>query len=78
MLKHLKNFWSGIKKYAKRNPAKMYSYAAMLAVYVVKKFPEFPPELVIAIIMGFLGIGDQVQKIEDTKTQEALYTLPPE
>jgi len=78
MPKHLNKFWGGIKKYAKKNPAKMYSYAAMLAVYVVKKFPEFPPELVIAIIMGFLGIGDQVQKIENGKTEEALYTPPPE
>ena len=66
-----------MQRYAHKNPAKMYSYAAMLAVYTVKKFPEVPAELVIVIVMGFFGLGDQVQKIENHKTEEALYTPPP-
>lgn len=77
MNKHLKKLYQGVRRYAKKNPAKMYSYAAMLAVSVVKKFPEVPAELVIVIIMSFFGLGDQVQKIENSKTEEALYTLPP-
>ena len=63
-----------IKLYAKRNPARAYSYVVALGVYFAKTIPNFPQDLFNLFLMGSLGIGESVQRIEDHKTLKALYT----
>ena len=67
-----------IKDFAKANPARIYAFAFALAAFVARLYPEIPVEVVILVLLAFLGIGNKVQKVEDAKTLKALYTTPPE
>jgi O-antigen ligase len=70
-------FWKFIKKAVKHNPTIVYGWASVGSTYIVKQYPEVPNELVILTLLSFLGLSHQVQRIEDKKTEEALYTTPP-
>lgn len=61
----------------RRNPARVYSLAAALAAFVGKLYPEIPVEFMVILVFALLGIGNQVQKVEDRKTLKALYMTPP-
>jgi hypothetical protein len=69
--------WRKIKKAIHKNPTIIYGWASVGATYLVKKYPEVPNELIILTLLSFLGLSHQVQRIEDKKTEEALYTQPP-
>ena len=66
-----------IKKLLRNNPTIVYGWASVGATYIVKKYPEIPNELITLTLLSFLGLSHQIQKIEDKKTKEALYTPPP-
>jgi hypothetical protein len=40
-------------------------------------YPDIPVEVVVVLLLAFLGVGDKVQRVEDQKTLKALYTEPP-
>ena len=63
-----------LKLYAKKNPARAYSYVIALGAYLAKTIPHFPQDLFNLFLMGSLGIGESVQRYEDKKTLKALYT----
>ena len=67
-----------IKKALHKNPTIVYGWASVGATYVVKRYPDIPNELIILTLLSFLGLSHQVQRIEDKKTEEALYTEPPQ
>ena len=73
----MNNFFIKIKKFAKKNPARTYGYVAALGAYFAKTIPSFPQELFMLFLMGILGLGESVQRVEDKKTNEALMTPPP-
>jgi len=73
----MSKFWKKIKKAMRDNPTIIYGWASVGATYIVKRYPDIPNELIILTLLSFLGLSHQVQKIEDKKTQEALYTQPP-
>ena len=70
-------FWKKIKRAIHKNPSIVYGWSSVLSTYLVKQYPEVPNELVILTLLSFLGLSHQVQRIEDKKTEEALYTEPP-
>lgn len=69
--------WKNIKKAIRKNPTIVYGWASVGATYLVKKYPDIPNELIILTLLSFLGLSHQVQRIEDKKTEEALYQEPP-
>jgi len=73
MLKFLKK----IKKLLRNNPTIVYGWTSVGATYIVKRYPDIPNELITLTLLSFLGLSHQIQRIEDKKTQEALYTQPP-
>jgi hypothetical protein len=73
----MSKFWKKIKRAIHKNPTIVYGWASVLSTYLVKQYPEVPNELVILTLLSFLGLSHQVQRIEDKKTEEALYTPPP-
>jgi hypothetical protein len=73
----MKNFFMSIKDFAKKNPARTYGYVVALGAYFAKTVPAFPQDLFMLFIMGALGLGESVQRVEDKKTEEALYTEVP-
>jgi hypothetical protein len=77
-LKGFRKYITALRRYTYTNPARIYSYLAVIATYVVRKFPEIPAELLILTAMTIIGVGDQVQRIEDRKTLKAFYELPPD
>jgi len=66
-----------IKKLLRNNPTIVYGWASVISTYVVKKYPDIPNDLIIVTLLSFIGLSHQIQRIEDKKTQEALYTEPP-
>lgn len=62
-----------LKLYAKRNPARAYSYVIALGAYLAKTIPNFPQDLFNLFLMGALGLGESVQRYEDHKTTKALW-----
>ena len=73
----MSKFWKKVKKAIHNNPTIIYGWASVGATYIVKKYPEIPNELIIFTLLSFLGLSHRVQKIEDKKTEEALYTEAP-
>lgn len=67
-----------VRRFIRKNPARIYAFAFALAAFVARLYPEIPVEVVILVLLTFLGIGNKVQKVEDAKTLKALYTTPPE
>ena len=73
----MSRFLKKIKKLLRNNPTIVYGWASVGATYIVKQYPDIPNELITLTLLSFLGLSHQVQKIEDKKTEEALYTPPP-
>ena len=73
----MKKFIKFIKRAIRHNPTIIYGWASVGSTYIVKKYPEIPNELIILTLLSFLGLSHQVQRIEDKKTEEALYTQTP-
>ena len=65
------DMFNKLKLYAKRNPARAYSYVIAFGAYLAKTIPNFPQDLFNLFLMGSLGIGESVQRIEDNKTHLA-------
>lgn len=73
----MKSFFKSIRNFGRKNPARIYSFASITAIYISKKIPGLPMEVVILAIAAFFGLGESVQQIENKKTKEALFTEPP-
>lgn len=65
------------RAYIKRNPARVYAFCFALAAFAARLYPSIPVEAVVVVFLAFLGIGNGVQRLEDKKTLEALYKMPP-
>ena len=76
-MKYLIKFKHKFKLYIHRNPAVVYGWIVVISTSIVKKYPNLPNELIVITILSIFGLSKQVQKVEDKKTQEALYTEPP-
>jgi len=72
-MKIIKHF----RAYFQNNPMIAYGWLTALTTYIVKKFPDIPNELVLLTLMTLFGLSVKVQKIENNKTNDALYKEPP-
>ena len=70
----LKRIGSSLSSYGKKNPARIYTFASIIAVYLAKKLPGLPMEAVILFIAALFGLGEGVQRVENKKTDAALHT----
>ena len=71
-----KRIAKGLSEFGKRNPARIYTFASVIAIYVTKKVPGLPIESVIIVIAALFGLGEGVQRVENKKTKEALKKSP--
>lgn len=66
-----------LRRYLRRNPARVYSFCVALAAFISRMHPEIPTEVFVVVVLAILGVGNRVQTIEDRKTIKALYMTPP-
>jgi hypothetical protein len=73
----LKRIAKGFSNFGRKNPARIYTFASAMAIYITKKVPGLPVESIIIVIAALFGLGESVQRVENKKTTEALMTNPP-
>ena len=66
-----------VRRFLYRHPAQVYAYLFAIAAFVSRLYPEIPVEVVVVMLLGFLGLGNKVQSVENAKTLKALYMKPP-
>ena len=66
--------WHKLALYTRKNPAKIAGYISAIILYINKRIPGFPIDIIIPSIMLLIAMGEGSQRIEDKKTIEALYT----
>jgi hypothetical protein len=64
-----------LKSFAHNNPARIAAFvSSAVALFVSALSPEMPVEAAVAFVLSALGLGEYAQRVEDKKTEEALYT----
>lgn len=68
---------SKLKAFAHRNPARIAAFvSSAVALIVAALAPEMPTEAAVAFVLSALGLGEYAQRVENQKTEIALYTDP--
>jgi hypothetical protein len=68
-----------IKSFIHRNPARVAAFVSSAVALVVSfAFPEIPSEAAVAFVLSSLGLGEWSQRVENDKTEAALWTDPEE
>ena len=64
-----------LKSFAHKNPARIAAFvSSTVALLVAALSPDMPTEAAVAFVLSALGLGEYAQRVEDKKTEEALYT----
>ncbi len=64
-----------LKSFVHKNPARVAAFvSSAVALFVAALFPEMPTEAAVAFVLSSLGLGEYAQRVEDKKTEVALYT----
>lgn len=64
-----------LKSFVHRNPARVAAFVSSAVALVVSALsPEMPVEAAVAFVLSALGLGEYAQRVENTKTETALYT----
>lgn len=64
-----------LKSFAHKNPARVAAFvSSAVALLVSALLPEMPVEAAVAFVLSALGLGEYAQRVEDKKTELALYT----
>ena len=64
-----------LKAFAHKNPARIAAFVSSAVALLVSAIsPEMPVEAAVAFVLSALGLGEYAQRVEDKKTEEALYT----
>ena len=64
--------WQRIAMYTRKNPAKIAGYLSAIILYINKRIPGFPIDIIIPSIMLLIAMGEGAQKLEDKKTIEEI------
>jgi hypothetical protein len=68
-----------IKSFIHRNPARVAAFVSSAVALVVSYIsPDIPVEQAVIFILSSLGLGEYAQRIENDKTEAALWTDPEE
>lgn len=66
-----------IKAFIHENPVRVAAFvSSAVALIVTAVSPDVDHQLVIAFVLSALGLGEYAQRIENEKTDEALFTDP--
>lgn len=64
-----------LKSFVHRNPARVAAFVSSAVALVVSALsPDMPTEAAVAFVLSALGLGEYAQRVEDAKTEIALYT----
>ncbi|MEE1835767.1 hypothetical protein [Streptomyces sp. SP17KL33] len=63
-------------KLIKAHPARIYALVVALLPLVAHFLPNVPTEAVLGAVVAVLGLGEAVQRTENTKTDDAYWTDP--
>ncbi|MGW3229407.1 hypothetical protein [Kitasatospora sp. NPDC001095] len=59
-------------QFIKSHPARLYAVLVAALALVAHYVPSLPSALVLALAAAVLGVGESVQRVEDSKTADAL------
>lgn len=63
------------KSFIHRNPARVAAFVSSAVALVVSALsPDMPTEAAVAFVLSALGLGEYAQRVENVKTETALYT----
>ena len=66
-----------IKSLVHRNPARVAAFVSSAVALIVSYVsPDIPVEQAVIFILSSLGLGEYAQRIENDKTEAALWTDP--
>lgn len=64
-----------LKSFVHRNPARVAAFVSSAVALVVSALsPDMPTEAAVAFVLSALGLGEYAQRVENEKTEIALYT----
>ena len=70
---------SKFMSFVQKNPARVAAWvSATVAIVMAAVAPDMPVEPVVVFVMSTLGLGEYAQRVEDKKTEAALWTDPSE
>jgi hypothetical protein len=66
-----------IKQFIHQNPVRVAAFiSSAVALIISALLPDVPTEAAVAFVLSSLGLGEYAQRVENTKTDEALFTDP--
>jgi len=66
-----------IKSLVHRNPARVAAFVSSAVALIVSYIsPDIPVEQAVIFILSSLGLGEYAQRVENEKTEAALWTDP--
>lgn len=70
---------ASIKAFIHANPVRVAAFvSSAVALFVSIVSPDIPVEPAVAFVLASLGLGEYAQRVENDKTDEALFTDPSE
>jgi hypothetical protein len=66
-----------LKDFVQRNPARVAAWvSSTVAIVLAVVMPEMPVEAVTTFVLTSFGLGEYAQRVEDKKTEAAMWTDP--
>ena len=70
---------SKLKMFVEKNPVRVAAWvSSTVAIVLAAVAPDMPVEPVVVFVLSTLGLGEYAQRVEDKKTNAALWTDPSE
>jgi hypothetical protein len=64
-----------MKAFIHKNPARVAAFvSSLVALIITTVSPDLPVEQAVIFVLSALGLGEYAQRIENLKTEDALYT----
>lgn len=64
-----------LKSFVHKNPARVAAFVSSAVALLISAIsPDMPVEAAVAFVLSALGLGEYAQRVEDKKTEVALYT----
>lgn len=64
-----------MKAFIHKNPARVAALVSSLVALIITSItPDLPVEQAVVFVLSALGLGEYAQRVENTKTEDALYT----
>lgn len=66
-----------IRQFIHANPVRVAAFVSSAVALIVSAIsPDIPVEAAVAFVLSSLGLGEYAQRVENDKTDEALFTNP--